>query len=279
MKTFRTILILCVALYFATGCKKDVDMTLMQKTVFENADFRQIEVSDAWQVTVVADSSTFVELEYSAYLEPRLAVKMEGTKLEIGFMGNVYPVINSIFRATVHTNKIERIEAEDAAQLLFVGQYSATSDTLYVELDDASICSGLNYSGHVCEISIENASQFLDFNVSGYNCEVSASEASSCKGIFDMSFHLVADLSGASHFITFGGEAPYGMIRLQEGSLLNMAQSQVREMHVDLSGASEATVWVSDALEGTLKDASSLYYKGNPQKHIECDESSEIIPL
>ena len=53
MKTIKTILILCVALCFVTSCKKEVDMTLMQKTVLENADIRQIEVSDAWQVTVV----------------------------------------------------------------------------------------------------------------------------------------------------------------------------------------------------------------------------------
>lgn len=279
MKTIKTILILCVALCLASSCKKEVDMTLTQKTVLENADIRQIEVSDAWEVSVIADSNTYVELEYSAYLEPGLNVRMEGSKLEIGFTGNVHPVINSVFKATVHTNKVEKIEADEAAQLSFVGHFSATSDTLYVELDDASVCSGLDYSGHVCKISIEDASHFLGFNLSGYNCEVKASNASSCKGIFDMSFHLVANLDGASRFITFGGEAPNGMIRLQGGSLLNMAQTQVREMHVDLSGASEATVWVSDAMEGTLKDASTLYYKGNPQKQIECDESSEIIPL
>ena len=58
MKTIKTILILCVAICFATSCNKDVDMTLVQKTLFENADIRQIEVSDAWEVTVVADNNT-----------------------------------------------------------------------------------------------------------------------------------------------------------------------------------------------------------------------------
>ena len=279
MKNIKTLLILCIALGVVTSCKKEVDMTLVQKTVLENVDLRQIEVSDAWQVTVVADSSTFVELEYSAYLEPKLAVRMDGTKLKIGFSGSVYPAINSVFRARVHTNRMESIELDDAAQLFFVGQYSATSDTLYVKLDDASICSGLNYSSHVSKISIENASQFLDFNLSGYNCEVSASEASSCKGVFNMSFHFVANLSEASHLITLGGAALYGMIKLQDASLLNMAQTQVGEMHVDLTGASEATVDVSNRLEGTLTQASTLYYKGNPQIAIDCSEGSQVIPL
>ena len=278
MKALKPLLILYVVLGFAS-CKKEADMTLTQKTVLENADIRQIEVGDAWKVDVVADSNTFVELEYSAYLEPYLKAKMEGTKLELGFMGSTYPVINSIYRATVHTNKIEKIELEDAAQLKFVGHFSATSDILFVDLEDASVCSGLDYSGHVCEISVEDASQFLDFQLSGYNCEVEVNDASSCKGNFDMSFHLVANLSGASQFITFGGAAPYGMIKLQDASLLNMVQTQVREMHVDLSGASEATVQVSDAMEGILKEASTLYYKGHPQIDIDCSDDSQLIPF
>lgn len=279
MKTIKTILVLCVALCLATSCKKDVDMTLMQKTVLENADIRAIEVGDAWQVTVVADSSTFVELTYSAYLEPYLKAKMEGTKLELGFAGNVRPVINSTFRATVHTDKIESIEAEDAAEMTFSGHFSATSDSLILHLKDASVCSGLDYSGHECKVVVEDASQFLGFHLTSTNAEVKVSDASTCKGDFDMSFHLVATLSGASQLITFGGAAPYGMIMLQDASLVNMVQTEVREMHVDLSGASEATIDVSDGMEGTLTEASTLYYKGHPQLNVDCSEDSQLIPF
>ncbi len=279
MKILKPILFLCVALCFATSCKKDVDMTLLQKTVLENADIRALEVGDAWQVTVVADSSTFVELTYSAYLEPYLKTKMEGTKLELGFAGNVRPVINSTFRATVHTDKIENIEAEDAAELSFSGHFSATSDSLIVHLEDASVCIGLDYSGHECKVVIEDASQFLGFHLTSTNGEVKVSDASTCKGNFDMSFHLVASLSDASQLITFGGVTPYGMIKLQDASLLNMAQTEVREMHVDLSSASEATVNVSDSMEGTLTEASTLYYKGHPQLNVDCSDDSQLIPF
>lgn len=254
-------------------------MTLRQKTVLENADIREIEVSDAWQVAVVADSNTYVELEFSAYLEPYLKTKMDGNQLEIGFTGNVRPVINSEFRATIHTNKIEKIEAEDASKLSFTGQFTATSDSLLVHLEDASVCTGLNYSGHECKVAIEDASQFLGFNLSTTNGEVSVSDASTCKGNFDMRFHFVASLSGASRLITLGGAAPYAMIKLQDASLLNMAQTEVGEMHVDLSGASEATVKVNDNMEGTLTEASTLYYKGHPQLNVDCSEDSQLIPF
>ncbi|MCR5039961.1 MAG: DUF2807 domain-containing protein [Bacteroidales bacterium] len=278
MKAIKTLLILCIAFSFAS-CKKDVDMTLVQKTVLENADIRQIKAFDAWEVTIVADSNTYVELEYSAYLENKVNVKMQGTQLEIGFTGSTYPVFNSVFRAVVHTNTIESIEAEDAAELYFVGHFSATSDTLYVDLEDASVCSGLDYSGHIIAISIADDSDFLDFHLSGYNCETKVLDASTCKGVYDMSFHLVATLSDASQFITFGGSAPYGMITLRGASVLNAVQTEFREMHVDLSDASEATVDVSERIEGSVKAASTLYYKGHPQMEVECSEDSHVISL
>ena len=254
-------------------------MTLVQKTMLENADIRQIKASDAWEVTVMADSTTFVEVEYSAYLENKVNVKMQGTQLELGFTGSTYPVINSVYRAIVHTKTIERIEVDDASEMNFVGHFSATSDTLYIDMEDASVCSGLDYLGHAIAIDIDDASDFLDFQLSGYNCEVKLSVASTCKGVFDMSSQFVADLDDASQLITFGGSAPYGMIKLQGASTLNMVQTEIREMHVDLSDASEATVNVSEQLEGSLKSASTLYYKGHPQILVLCIDGSEIIPL
>ena len=279
MKTIKTILILCAALCFATSCKKEVDMTLVQKTLFENADIRQIDVNDAWEVTVIADSNTYVELEYSAYLEPGLNVRMEGTELEIGFTGNVHPVINSVFRATVHTDKIEKIEADDAAQLIFAGHFSATSETLTIELDDASLCSGLRIDGKYTKISIDNASKFLDFQILATNNEVSVKNTSLCKGTFETRFNFVADLGTDSQLVTFNGSAPFGMIRLQDNCILNMSQTEIEEMNVDLSGASEATVNVTSQISGTVKEASTLYYMGHPQINIDCSDDSQLIPF
>ena len=280
MKALKPILILCVTALFATSCKKDVDMTLTQKTLFENADIRQIAVGDAWQVTVVYDSiNTFVDLEYSAYLEPYLKAKMEGTRLEVGFSGIVRPTINSTFRATVHTDKIEKIETNDASELQFSGHFTATSDDLTIRLEEASVCTGLDYSGHDCKMVIEDASQLLGFRIASTNSEVSVSDASTCKGVFDVSSHFVANLSGASRLITLDGAASFGNIKLQDASLLNMAQTEVGTMHVDLSGASEATVNAIFILEGLLTDASTLFIKGHPQLNVDCSDDSQVIPL
>ena len=277
MKTIKTILILCVALCFATSCKKEVDMTLLQKTVLENADIRQIEVGDAWQVTVVADNRNYVELEYSAYLEPGLDIKMEGTQLEIGFTGNVYPVINSVFRATVHTTQLEKLEADDASQVQCDGEF--TGQTLEVELSDASNCNGLVFSGQTCNINMEDASLLTGFRFVGSRCNAELEGASQFNGQLEATDYLEIELKDASRFVNKGGETAVAHIKVHDASRLNMVETQVAEMHLDIKGASEATVQVTDLMEGQIQEASIVFYKGHPQLQVDCSEDSQLCPI
>ena len=278
MNRLKTLLILCMALCFATACNKNVDMTLVQKTLFENADIRQIEASDAWEVTVVADSSTFVELEYSAYLKDYIFAKMENDSLKIGFSQKVHPQIGSVFKATVHTLYVNSIEAHNASQMAFEGELGSSDDVVKIELDGASVCNGLQLSGKDVYVSVSDASQFLGFNINSANCVVKVSGASACKGIFDINFHFQAVVNDASQIVAFGGESYYGALTLNNGSLANVVQMPINELSVNLSGASEATVWANDSMVGTLKEASTLYYIGDPQIQIECSEDSQLIP-
>ena len=277
MKTIKTILILCVALCFATSCKKDVDMTLVQKTVLENADIRQVEVSDAWEVTVVADSNSYVELEYSAYLENNLKTRMEGTKLEIGFTGHVYPAINSVFRAIVHTPQLEIMEADDAAQVQCNGEFAGQH--IKIALSDASRCNGLVFSGESCEIDMESASVMTGFQFVGSSCLATLKDASQCNSAIAASESIQIHLSDASRLVNKGGTTNQVNIHLGDASLLNMVETEVKTMEVELAGTSEATVQVTEMLSGTLKEFSTLYYKGNPQKDIDCSEGSRVIPF
>lgn len=277
MKVYKPLLLLCVALCFATSCKKEVDMTLMQKTVLENADIRQIEVNDAWEVTVVADSRTFVELEYSAYLEEGVRAIMEGTQLEISFTNNVYPVVNSIFRATVHTMQLEKLEAGDASKVQCSGDF--TGHTLEVELSDASNCNGLVFSGENCHINMGDASLLTGFHFVGSCCNAELESASQFNGQIEASDRFEIELEDASRFVNKGGETAVAHIKAHDASRLNMVETRVGEMHVDLSSASEATVWATNVIDGALTAASTLYYMGNPQIQINCSEDSEIIPL
>ena len=277
MKTIKTILILCAALCFATSCKKEVDMTLKQKTVLENADIREIEVSDGWQVTVVADSCTYVELAYSAYLEPYVKAKMNDNRFELGFMLKTFNAINSEFRATVHLHQLEKIDAKTASKVTFTGSYKG--ERLYVNLSDASSCNALTYMGDKCEIVMDAASKLLDFQFDGTTCIATLTKSSQFNGRIHATELLNVNLSDNSRFINRGGETAKADIKLHEGSLLNMVETQVNKLYAELSEASEATVWVTEYLKATLNDASTLYYKGNPLKDLACYDNSEVKPL
>ena len=277
MRTLKPILFLFMALCFATSCKKEADMTLIQKTVFENANIREIEVSDGWQVTVVADSCTYVELAYSAYLEPYVKAKMNDTHLELGFMIKTYPGINSEFRATVHLHQLEKIDAKNASTITFSGSYEG--ERLYVNLSEGSVCNALTFSGDKCEIVMDEASKLLNYQFDGTTCIASLKQSSQFNGRIHATELLDLDLNNNSRFINRGGETARADIKLYDGSLLNMVETQVNKLYAELSEASEATVWVTEYLRATLNDASTLYYKGNPLKDLACHNNSEVRPL
>ena len=276
MKTIKSILILCVTLCFVTSCKK-VDMTLVQKTVFENASITQIKASDAWRVTVVADTSTYVELDYSAYLEESLRVQMEGNELQIGFKDHTYPVIGSAYRATVHVTHIEKIEANDAAKVQCDGEY--TGDNLLIKLSDAAQCNNLVFTGQTCDIKMEDASVFTGFQFDGSSCIAELTDASQFNGVIKVTEQLDVDLDDASRFVNKGGETALANIKVRDASRLNIVETLVNEMHVEITDGSEATVWVVGILEGWVRDASTLYYKGHPQLQVDCSDGSFLRPI
>lgn len=277
MKTIKPFLILCVALCFATSCKKDVDMTLLQKTALENVDIREIEVSDAWQVKVVADSNSYVVLEYSAYLENNLKAKTQGTKLEIGFAGSVYPAINSVYRAIVHTPQIEKLDADEASKIQFIGEF--TGHQLEIELSDASQCNGPVFTGQSCNLKMEDASLLTGLHFVGSSCIAALEHASQFNGQIEAADQLEITLEDASRFVNKGGQTAKANIKAHDASRLNMVETLVNEMYVDLTGGSEATVWVDLLLEGKARDASTLYYKGHPQINVDCSDDSQLIPF
>ena len=277
MKTIKPFLILCVALCFATSCKKEVDMTLLQKTALENVDIREIVVSDAWQVKVVADSNSYVVLEYSAYLENNLKAKMEGTKLEIGFAGSVYPGINSVYRAIVHTPQIEKLDADEASKIQFIGEF--TGHQLEIELSDASQCNGPVFTGQSCNLKMEDASLLTGLHFVGSSCIAELEHASQFNGQIEAADQLEITLEDASRFVNKGGQTAMANIKAHDASRLNMVETLVNEMYVDLTNGSEATVWVDLLLEGQARDASTLYYKGHPQINVDFSDDSQLIPF
>ena len=281
MKTTKSILILCVALCFATSCKKEADMTLVQKTILENNTLSLIHVNHGWEVDIVYDSlNSFVELEYSAYLGDYVLVREINNWLEIGFSQKVYPLAGSVYKATVHTMEKEHlnIRAENESVIAMKGPFVLT-ESIDMELINASTCSEFTVAAPSCSILVTEDSQLLNAIYTGTNCSVLATKNSSCKGIFDVdqSFHASAKIS--SQVIVFGGSIPTATLGAGDESTINMAQANVETMNVNIAGSSEATVNVSSSISGFLLEGSTIYYKGHPQLDVECSEDSRLIPF
>ena len=280
MKTIKTILILCVALCFATSCKKNVDMTLMQKTVYEDTDISLFHVDDAWEVTFVYDSlHSFVELEYSAYLEEYVSVWDTNSWLDIGFKGYVYKQPEAVFKAKVHTSEREHlyIKVDNTSIITMEGLFEL--ENVNIELHNGSVCNGFAVTSQLCGIDLADGSQMYGVNFNGTNCTVYAHKGSSCKGYFNVEQSFTTGVGINSQLIVFGGSMPSASIEVKEVGTINMVQAEVNDMHVYLDGASEATVNVTETLSGFLLSGSTLYYKGNPEINVDCSEDSQLIPF
>lgn len=281
MKAIKNILIICAAICCFVSCKKEVDMTLVQKTVLENNTLQLIHVDDAWKVTVVYDSlKSYVELEYSAYLENYVSVKETNNWLDIGFTGKVYPEVGSVFKAIVHTQKKDylSIRAENACVITMEGLFEL-EDGINMELHNGSVCNGLALTSQLCDITLTYDSHIYGVNFNGANCTVYATKRSSCKGYFNVEQSFTTDVVISSQLIVFGGSMPSASIEVKEASTINMVQAEVEDMSVHLDGASEATVNVTETLSGFLLSASTLYYKGHPQINVDCSDDSQLIPF
>ncbi len=262
---------------FFAGCReKELDMTLVQKTVFDGAIIKDITAEDAWDITVVQDEQTYVELEYSAFLEEYLRVTMEARELKIGFSRYLNLPGNTVMRAVVHTPSVENLHFSEAVKATLQGEFSG--DLLTIILDDAATCKGGRFTGKV-DLELSDASKMVDFDFEGETCSVKVSDASTFKGNLLVADRLDIVVEDASHLTTYGGYAPRAEVEVSDASSLNMLETEVGMMHITVKDASEASVNVSGTLEGTVKDASELYYKGNPTLNVTCDDTSIIRPL
>lgn len=281
MKTTKAILILCIALCLTTSCKKEADMTLVQKTVLENVDIWRVNVNHGWEATVVYDSQkSFVELEYSAYLEDYVSVGESDEWLSIGFTSKINALSGSVYKATVHISRQDALclRADNASVITLEGPFEL-EETMDIELHNGSVCNGFAVSSHSCSIHLDYDSQLLGVNYNGGHCSVYAYKRSSCKGYFNVEQNFTAEVGINSQLIVFGGAMPSASIELKESGTINMVKAEVNDMYVYLDGASEATVNVSETLSGFLLEGSTLYYKGHPQIDVDCSDDSQLIPF
>ena len=259
------------------GCRdKDLDMTVLNKSLFDGADFTEIVLNDSWNVTIVQDDEkTGIDLEYSAFLEDYLDVKQEKKNLSIAFTHRLNLPYNTVMNAVIHVKTLEKLILKDAVTVKLQGDF--TGELLDIQFEDASICREGSYKGNAT-VKLKDASHLVDFNLDGDYFEMQIKGASSFKG------NLIADsvnvaMEDASRLVTFNGQVQRVRLSLEDASILNMVNSPVDEAFVELHDSSEATLYVNHLLQGILRDASKVYYQGHPSINLDCDDASSYQPL
>lgn len=260
-----------------TACRdKELDMTVLNKSLYADADFTEINLSGAWEVNIIQDDqNSGVELEYSAFLEDYLQVKLTGNVLNIGFTHNLNLPYNTVNKAVVHTKTMDKLIASEAVKVVLNGDFSG--ETLEIQLDGASICRGGSFTGDA-NIHLEDVSQVVDFVLNSSLCDLEIKENSAFKG------NLTADsvtvvMNDEARMITYGGQAQHIRLTLSESCMLNTVNTPVDAAYVAVTNESQATLHVNTLLKGTLEGASLLYYKGRPTVKMQCDSTSMVIPL
>lgn len=261
-----------------SSCKEDtLDMTVLTKTMFEDAVVDEINATAGWNVTVVQDSrKTGVELEYSAFLEDYLRIQKDGSALHVGFSQRLILPTATVKNVTVYVSSLRQLTLTEAATADLQGSCSGTS--LSVDLDKGAIMRGGQFSGDL-QMKLNHASTVADFVFDGASANLRLENASVFKGVLTTSDLLEIYISEASRMTTYSGSSPEANVTMNDASFLNMTQTEIAEMHLSLQSASEASVMVTSTLEAYLRDASKLYYLGNPIKNIDADDSSSCCPL
>lgn len=278
MKLHRILYFLtAICLLFLASCKEELDMTTVQKTLFEEASFDEIAIDDAWNVTILQDAQqSGVTLTYSAFLEPYIKAKKEGTAFELGFTNRLNLPFNTKMEATIYVKSLKSLNLDDASAAVLEGDFSG--ETLTLTLDHASVMRGGNYSGDT-EITLDNASTIVEFNITGNTCHLHLDQVSVFKGKLDASSQLEIEMDNASRMTLYEGAADHAKVMLDNASSLNMLPLVVTNMEIEMENASEASVSVLEFLKGKLQNASKLYYQGIPALDVDCDLTSSCVPL
>lgn len=273
----RNLIVLLLGFLVFAGCRdKDLDMTVEKYLFSENVDFSDISVVDGWNVTIVQDDvQSYVELEHSAYLKDYLKYQTNGNDFYLGLQSHYNLPYNTVMNVIIHTPHVRKLHFYDAVNATLIGVFPETE--LTVEISDASTCKGGRFVGKA-DLLLSEAATLADFDFAGESCSLQLEDASTFKGVLSASNYLGVRVKDASHLTTYGGYVIHADVEVSDAGSLNMLETEVEMMHIIVKEASEASVFVTGTLEGSVKDASTLYYKGNPIINVECDDAS-IYPL
>ena len=241
-------LMLVGLLVFSTGCITIVGIGdgplisgsgSLETREMDYDDFTNIEVGYAFKADITRSASFSVSITLDDNLFEYLVIQLVGDTLRINLDPN-HSYRNTTQRAEIALPELHGLELSGASR----GDISGFSSTAALQME-ASGASSLTID------DVKAGS--TRFNVSG------ASRISGSITITDGDFVV----SGASS-VDLNGTATDIQLDASGASVIRLSAFTVSNASVDLSGATSATVNVSDRLDVHASGASRVIYTGNP---------------
>ena len=272
----RYIVIFVFGVFFLSSCKEDLDMNLVQKTLFEDSALNAIDADGPWEITVQQDERCFVELEYSAFMESYFVVNCEGNELDLKITTSSSLPYGTECRAIVHLNTLRKIELSRACVMRLEGAFTGLEE---VDLETASKCIGGSFTGNELEMELTDASELLDFGFEGNKVKAELNDASVFRGQLNPFIRIDLEIYHASVFVNYDGSSAKANVTVKNASVVNLGRTIVNEVDFTCNSASTATFNVTEWLRGSVTEGSEVFYYGNPQVDVDCDVSSSLVRL
>ena len=249
-------IILCFALISVASFLFAEDSVIKRVTV---DSFNSIEVSSAFEITVIKSNTRSVEIEISESVEEYLVARENGDTFEL-YLENVpnrKMTSDVILRAVIKTPELEGVDLSGAVDAVFKGDFKSADFEL--DLSGATKMEGLSVEALTGDIECSGASRMSESSFKIGKLDLDCSGASKLSFSADIE-ELNADISGATA-LSVKGEGEHIEISLSGASKVNFSEFVSDVVYLECSGASNISVNPLKNLNVEASGASVVKYK------------------
>ena len=235
--------------------------------------FNGIQICDAFKATLVQGDEYKAVVTIDTELEEYLDVSVVGNLLyvrlrERDFKTKIRNLNRKTMNVTITAPVLSQIHLTGSASLVSTDLWTSPMEKFILELSGASKAEKLRIEGSELKAGISGASNAAvtgDFE--SVDVEIGGASALFLIGNYD---EVNVDAAGTSK-VSFIGSAGAIESVCTGSSFLDALELKVNEADIKCSGASKATIDVSDRLDVTLKGASTCQYRSG-------SESLSVVP-
>lgn len=206
---------------------------------FDLADFTHVQVSNAFEIELIPSETYSVSITASENIFPHINVSKSGNTLTLGVKDVNINIGGLTLKAKVTMPELWKLELSGASR----GEAQGFK------------------SSHDFDLLLSGASTF-DMDMETDSVDFKISGASEVTGHLEASDTRV-ELSGAS-ILDIEGSAENTILQASGASEADLYNFTVNDADIELSGASDATIYINGRLDINLSGGSSLEFGGNP---------------